>query len=150
MFQTKLIHLFKGMRVKPTFTLNAAGTSAPMFISVYGLTERELHFDIAPTGFLVMKVKGLCVGGFGVAAECNTYGYVLLIRAENRTCKDSVDRVRYRYYRDTIFLPFVSSCRKHLNWEEGTPIPERLRAAAWNDGDAEQIKVLNEPESIEK
>ena len=34
-----------GLRVKLTYTFSAAGTMAPIFISVLGLTERELPED---------------------------------------------------------------------------------------------------------
>ena len=51
-----------GLRVKVTYTFSAAGTMATIFISVIGLTERDLPKD----PILLIKIKGLCVGGGGV------------------------------------------------------------------------------------
>ena len=52
----------RGMRVKLTFTFSAVGTSAPLLVSVVGLTERELPEDVC----IPMWIEGLCVEGDGV------------------------------------------------------------------------------------
>ena len=46
-----------GLRVKITYTFSAAGTMAPIFISVLGLNDRELPNDDC----ISMKIEGLCV-----------------------------------------------------------------------------------------
>ena len=48
-----------GMRVKLTYIFSAAGTMAPIFISVMGLNERELLQE----KMIAMQIEGLCVGG---------------------------------------------------------------------------------------
>ena len=50
-----------GLRVKITYTFSDTVTMAPIFISVLGLTERELPKDT----IVLIKIKGLCVGGGG-------------------------------------------------------------------------------------
>ena len=51
-----------GLRVKITYTFSASGTMAPIFISVLGITERDLTRE----PIFQIKIKGLCVGGGGV------------------------------------------------------------------------------------
>ena len=57
----------KGMRVNLTFTFSGAGTSAPLFITVTGMTEKELPEDTS----LLVEVKGLCIGGGGINVGCD-------------------------------------------------------------------------------
>jgi hypothetical protein len=38
--------------------MSAAGTIAPLYLTVTGLTERELSVDLCPTGVLILKVEG--------------------------------------------------------------------------------------------
>ena len=52
----------KGMRVKLTFTFSGAGTSAPLFITVTSMSEKELPLDKS----LLVEVKGLYIGGGGI------------------------------------------------------------------------------------
>jgi len=49
----------KGMRVRLTFTFSGTGTSAPLFITVTGMSEKELPLDTS----LLAEVKGLFIGG---------------------------------------------------------------------------------------
>ena len=47
-----------GMRVKLTYTFSTTGTTAPIFLSILGSTERELP----QYSCIFLKIKGSCVG----------------------------------------------------------------------------------------
>jgi hypothetical protein len=49
-----------------TYTFNGDGASAPVFVSVNGLTKHELPKEAVPSGLLALKIQGLCVGGSGI------------------------------------------------------------------------------------
>ena len=51
-----------GMRLQLTYTFSATRSTVPIFISILGLTERELCQDVC----IFLKIKGLFVGGGGV------------------------------------------------------------------------------------
>ena len=52
-----------GLRLRLTFTFTAGGLSAPLYVSVSGLTDEELSPELCPDGVLATKVPGLCRGG---------------------------------------------------------------------------------------
>ena len=121
------------MRVKLTYTFSAAGTTAPIFISILGLTERELPQDLC----ISLKIKGLCVDGGGLTAESSQEGMILLIRGDV-----DYDKVRYTIYRDQFFLPFVAKTKSEYGgWQDGTPIPDNLQGVSWKDGEYAQIAI---------
>ena len=53
-----------GLRVYVTFKIFAVGSLAAPFITVTGLTERELPIFTCQTCILYMSIEGLCSGGF--------------------------------------------------------------------------------------
>lgn len=59
-----------GLRVKMTFSISAAGTCAPLFITVYGLNEREMPNSKC----LLAPLRGMCIGGGGVNIGSNKKG----------------------------------------------------------------------------
>ena len=129
-----------GMRVKLTYTFSAAGTMAPIFVSVLGLNERELPQD----HIVSLEIEGLCVGGGGVTLGNKQKGYVIFMRGEK-----GMDKKRYEMYRDNIFLPFVSQSRKEFDgWMEGTAIPKYLKAVSWCDGDLAQVENIVSQSSL--
>ena len=98
----------RGLRVKLTHTMAANGVSAPVFVSVRGLTERELSVQECPSGVLILDLAGPCIGGVGVNAGSTTKGCIIFV------CNDhdkETDKVRFRAYRDRVLLPFVESQR---------------------------------------
>lgn len=124
----------KGMRVKLTFTFSGGGTSAPQFITVTGMTKRELPEDTS----LLFKVKGLCIGGGGINVGCDGVGYILFIRK-----KENCDMVWYSYYQKEVLIPFNQRSRKDFDWfVNSTPIPDKLTASSWCDGDIKQVQSI--------
>ena len=130
-----------GMRVKMTYTFSGAGTGAPIFVTVLGLTERELPHHQCIT----VAIEGLCVGGGGVTVGNKQKGWLVFMRGE---C--GMDKERYKTYRDKVFIPFVNASRSEFNgWEEGDPITSDLQAISWCDGDLAQIENIVNEESLE-
>lgn len=70
-----------GISVKITFAFTAAGTMAPIYIAVTGLTEKELDPELCPSGFLPYKVPNLCKGGNDVHSN-GGFGWIVFQRAD--------------------------------------------------------------------
>ena len=112
-----------GTRVKLTYSFSAAGTSAPIFITITGLNKRELT---CTEDFLVLAIEGLCVGGGGVTVGNKQKGYLVFMKSEK-----GMDKKRYKFYRDNILLPFINDSRSTFgNWKQGDPIPPSLKAVS--------------------
>ena len=119
-----------------TFTL--LGRCAPIFLSVSGLTERELPKSANPNGLLLFEVQGLLMANS--VKICNTQpGYVLLMRSEK-----GIDVSRYRIYRDSVFLPFVDSIRKEYDQWDGNMnnLQPNMFVVSWQDGDIPEISNI--------
>jgi hypothetical protein len=72
-----------GLRVKITYTFNGAATSAPVFVSVCGLTKHELPKEAIPAGLLALKINGLCVGGTGINLGEMPAGWLVFIQNDD-------------------------------------------------------------------
>ena len=111
-----------GMQVKLTYTFSAAGTMIPFFITVCGLSEREIPTDSS----IILKIQGLCVDGSGVSVVPQQLGYLCLMRGYG-----NIYKYRYLNYRDKVFLPFVQqTCTDYANLERGSVIPNDLQAVS--------------------
>ena len=53
----------KGLRVRLPFNLNEIGMMVAMYISITGITKKELPKSKCPSGIYIMKIPGLCLGG---------------------------------------------------------------------------------------
>ena len=136
-------NLMNGMRLKMTFTFSAAGTCAPLCVTVSGLTKQEMPNE----PIIMLKVRGLCVGGSGVNVGNDRPGFVFFMRGEYK-----MDVRRYELYQQEILIPFINSTRNEYDsfeFKEGEPIPDRLTAVSWFDGDLCQIQNQVRSESID-
>ncbi len=86
----------KGIRVKCTFTFSAIGGVAPFFVTVANLRSDELSKENCPTGFLPIKIPGLCRGGGGYDPTSEGYGYILFTRSDDN---NDIKRLRTTFYR---------------------------------------------------
>ena len=130
-----------GMRVKLTYTFSAAGTNAPIFVTVTGLTEREMPKDDC----IQVMIPGLSVGGGGVTLGNNVMGALLFMRGT-----EGMEAARYRIYRDTILLPFIQQTRNEFHGlKPGDFIPNELTAVCWCDGDLSQIQTIVQEQCLE-
>ena len=126
-----------GLRVKITYTFSADGTMAPIFIPVLGITEREMpRYTI-----ILIKIKGLCVGGKGVSMGAQQYGIIIFICSEN-----AMDKKRYQIYRDKILIHFIAQPRSEYGeWSVGMTISKELRASSWCDENLAHIdNIIND------
>ena len=140
----------KGLRVRLTFTLNAIGMMAATYISVTGITEKELPKSKCPSGIYIMKIPGLCPGG-GSDPRLNAPGFVVFLRAEKSGVSGkTAEGKKFERYREHVLLPFLSTCRENFyGWHRSSPVPDTLTAVCWCDGANVQLKAItNEQQQI--
>ena len=103
-----------GMRVRLTFTMPGTGSLAPPFITVTGLSEKELPVETCPSGVMHIEVPGLCVGA-GQDLRHEAIGYVAFIRANSNSASGKTTDIRnFEFYRDEVLIPFVSLIREKV------------------------------------
>jgi len=137
----------RGLRVKLTHTFTATGMSAPVFVSVCSLSERELSVKDCPSGVLILDLAGLCIGGCGVNVGSTLKGCIIFVRNDN---DKQTDKVRFRVYRDRVFIPFVETLRADVDgWQKGDPVEDDLRVVSWADGDLAQAATTVEEDNLE-
>ena len=135
-YQSDDSNMMNGMRVKLIFTFSVIGTCAPIFISVCGLTQKELPKETC----IILQVEDLCIGGGGVSIGNKEKGYVMFMRNDA-----DADKYRYKYYRDEVLILFIQSTRREYDGffnESNLPIPEDLTAASWCDGDIAPVASI--------
>ena len=71
-----------GLQVRLTFNFTASGMSAPLYVSISGLTIEELSSDAFPDGILASKVPGLCKGRGDIFNE--GFGWLVFVRLDKR------------------------------------------------------------------
>ena len=129
-----------GMRVKLTHAFSAAGTIAPIFITVLGLSERELPMHDC----VAIDVEGLCIGGGGATVGNKLKGWLVFMRGQK-----GMDIERYKMHRDNVFLHFTQKTRSDFyGWKEGDAVASQLRAVSWCDGDLAQIENIANESSL--
>ena len=126
----------EGLRVKMSHTFSLAGLSAGIFLSVSGLTEKEMPSEIFPSGIHCISIQGLTIGGSGVTLGDKRSGYVVLMRTEK-----GIDEIRYRIYFEKVLLPFIHSLRENYsNWDgREASISPKETVVSWQDGDLAQL-----------
>ena len=85
-YQSDDSNMMNGMRVKLTFTFSAIGTCALIFISISGLTPKELPKEAC----IILQVEGLCIDGGEVSIGNKEKGYITFTR-------NDADADKYRY-----------------------------------------------------
>ena len=63
--------------MKLTYTFSTIGTCAPIFVSVCGLSKRELPNNKC----VILEIEGMCIGGGGVNVGKKDVGYLILMRS---------------------------------------------------------------------
>ena len=131
-----------GLSVRLTHTITAMGVMAPIYITVYGLTDRELCPIKYPTGIHIVKIPGLCYAG-NLDVRAKQIGYVVFTHNLNSITTSSVSQDNYTFYRGNLLLPFIDDIRKNqYNWIPETEIPDDLTAATWSDGASSQLNCI--------
>ena len=133
-----------GIRARLTHASNGLGQLAPLYITFYGLSERELPSKFCKSGMLQVKVPGLCYAG-NIDVRSDQVGYINFIRATKTA--DSIispSELNFSIYRRDI-LPneTVDIIRnKTYGWQPGTEIPNELKAVLWCDGAISQLSCV--------
>ena len=109
---------FRGLRIRHTVTFNAYGNAAPMYATVYGLSEAELPTNTCPSGVLPVLLPGFCYGGSQDVSN-TTYGHVVFLRNTSKDDEVSTDQKNHIRYRQQVFLPYVEATRAHYLQREG-------------------------------
>ncbi len=120
---------------------NRCGDTAPPVYVISGLTKYKMPSD----DFLVLRVEGMCVGGYGVGGS-KEVGNVILMRN-----KKGMEKVRFSWVMKNVLIPFVEKLRKTYDKFDaaGGQIPEHLRAVFWSDGDQSLVDRLVSEEGME-
>eukprot|EP00984_Skeletonema_dohrnii_P032677 scaffold27202_cov108-Skeletonema_dohrnii-CCMP3373.AAC.2 len=143
-YRTEKVNMMNGIRVKITFTFSGAGMTAPLFITVSGLSEEEMPDD----DFLHVKVPGLAINGQGVSVGNDQVGHVFFMRKGK-----GADEERVKCYQEEVLLPYIETVRKDLDSNysprPGMEVPTKLKAISWMDGDLAQVaSVINSVEEF--
>ena len=140
-----------GLRVRLTFTLNGVGMMAAPFITVTGITEKELPRNTCPSGVYILSIPGLCSGG-NTDVRNDAVGHVAFVRSERGAVSGKTSEQRnFEWYRENVLLPFIKNIRRVLYQHDiNTPIPDELSAVAWCDGALTQLaSITNESQQID-
>ena len=123
--------------------MNATCMIAATFITVTGVTERELPRDICPSGILYIKIPGLCLGA-AQDLRHDAVVYVAFYRTERfEVSQSTAEQRKVSFYREHILKLFASKVREDLyGWVKVTPIHDELTTACWVDGASVQLGFI--------
>ena len=130
--------------------MNATGMLAATFITVTGLTERELPKEGCPSGVLHIAIKGLCVGA-AQDLRHDAIGYLTLYRREKcKVTQTTAEQRNFAFYRKEVLLPFIALVRENLyGLKMGDPVPYELTAVSWSDGASVQLNAITDEQQQE-
>ena len=136
-----------GIRVRHTYSMNAMGNLAPIYITVTGMNEREMPVDTCPEGIFVMKVKGLVFGGTQDIRHRQSLGYVVFMRNQRDKTGKTNEQLNFSYYRDKIFDVWIDQLREEYgeNFNRTMHVPEEYTCVSWQDGGGTQLAAIVDP-----
>ena len=160
----------RGVRIVINSTFTAGGLSAPLFVTVYGLTKTEMP----GSDFVSIPVPGLAVGGHQDLYSKGV-GSITFVRSgrdeKNEQREEVIPAVGEHPYKDTtatmpdncskesqianlyrksVFWPFIEEIRKTCYGFSGSndDIPEELKCVSWFDGCNSQMKILTSEQNM--
>lgn len=98
-----------GITFRYTATMQASGGSFPVSLQLLHLTERELPKSLCPSGILLVRVPGLCIGS-GQDIRNDSDGFVTFVR------QGTDEALIYHHYIIHVFLPHLKLIRKKLGY----------------------------------
>ena len=124
----------RGIRIRHTVSFNGFGNAAPLYITVYGLSEAELPSSTCPSGVLSVRIQGLC---YGSTQDCSTEtaGFVVFIRSTKKEEEVSTDQINHEKYRNEVFLPYIERTIAYYlqreGWEPGIEVDDEYVWIGW-------------------
>ena len=124
----------RGIRIWHSVTFNVVGNQAPLYATVYDLSEEELPSAMCPSGVFTIPIPGLCYGG---NQDCSneTFGYFVFFRSTKKEDMISADQLNHKQYRNNIFLPYIAKCREYYlrseEWKQGDPVDDNNLWTNW-------------------
>ena len=164
----------RGVRIVINSTFTAGGLSAPIFVSVFGLSQEEMP----SSDIVTIPVPGLTVGSHQDIYSSGV-GYLTFVKGSGAykghdseesngndsrvNDNDDVERIRIQptiskeskiaqLYREMVFYPFIDHIRKtkyDFNGDEDC-IPDHLQCVSWMDGCNSQLKLITSDENMRK
>ena len=124
----------RGLWIRHSVTFNAYGNAAPLYSTVYGISEQELPVATRPSGVLPLSLPGFCYGGSQDLSK-TTRGHVVFLGNTKKGDEISTDKLNYIRYRREIFLPYVEATRAHYlrqeGWEAGDDVEDEHVWVGW-------------------
>ena len=162
----------RGVRIVINSTFTAGGLSAPIFVTVYGLSQEEMP----GTEIMTIEIPGLTVGSHQDIYS-NGVGYLTFVKGSgeyNSTSEVEVsnssqnemnvnvtgaDDSRRTFskesriaqlYREKVFYPFITHIRKTKYGYDGDiqSTPDYLQCVSWMDGCNSQLKLITSEENM--
>ena len=150
----------EGMRVRLTTSINGAGQVAAVYVTVRGLSQKEIPIreddEASKAGIIVKEIPGLCLSHV-FDSNAQIKGYVVFMRGDAKDT-DSISTKNFKYYHEHVFTNFVDSARKCAqekyrhseeidldNFDESEVIPEFLTSVGWLDGATDQLAAVCNP-----
>ena len=165
----------RGLRIVLNNTFTGGGQTAPLFVTVYGLSKEELPGD----DMVTVPIMGLNAGSS--QNSCDEEGYICFVRGRNEK-KDNnekdnltiVDQEEQEHqkaidesfsnftpvpskearvaelYRCLVYHPFIRRMRMaHYGWSGEGEVPDNLRCVTWMDGASGQLKLNTKEDMLE-
>ena len=116
---------------------------AALFITVTGITGKELPRTTCPSGVCIISIPGLFAGG-NMDVRNDAMEYVAFVRPEKGEVSGKTSEQRnFEWYIENVLLPFVNNIRRVLyQHDKNSPIPDELSAVAWCDGANTQLAAI--------
>ena len=102
----------RGLRIRHSVSFNAYGNAAPLYATLYGISEQELSVATFPSGVLSLSLPGFCYGCSQDVSN-TTRGQVVFLRNTKKGVEISTDQLNHIIYQREIFLPYVEVTRAH-------------------------------------
>ena len=141
----------RGVRIVINSTFTAGGLSAPIFVSVFGLTNEEMS---GPEDIVTVEVPGLTVGSHQDVYSTGI-GYLSFVRGSGSTGNNDANNidgeVQYskeskvaKIYREKVFYPFIEHIRRTKYGFDGNieDVPDFLKCVSWMDGCNSQLRLI--------
>lgn len=161
----------RGVRIVINSTFTAGGLSAPIFVTVFGLSNEEM----SGSSIITVEVPGLTVGSHQDVYSAGV-GFLTFVRGsgsyndapsaelncemnENETNQQNIsiptiskESKIAQLYRKKVYYPFISHIRRtKYDFDGGLEdIPDYLKCVSWMDGCNSQLRLITSEENMKE